>query len=66
MKLKIDEINDEAILYQVHSILNVENKIITLSTAQKKSIKKSQTDYLEGNYVENTIFNEEMEKWLKE
>ena len=65
LKLKIDEINDEAILSQITTILNVDN-IIMLSTEQKKSIEKSQNEYSQGNFTENTILNEEMEKWLKE
>lgn len=65
LKLKIDAINDEAILSQINYILNVDT-IIMLSTEQKKSIEKSQTEYSRGNFVENSLLNQEMEKWLKE
>lgn len=66
LKLKIEETNDDYVLAQINSILNGNNKIIMLSTEQKKSIKKSQTEYSQANFVENGVLNEEMEKWLKE
>lgn len=74
---KIAEINDEAFLSAINTILDsksksVENsdqefqKIIILTNQQKKEIQNSQQEYLKGNYIENDVLNEEMEKWLTE
>ena len=64
---KISEINDEAFLSAINTILDIKSEsILILSDDQKRSIKKSQKEYLEGNYFSNDSFNEEMEKWLKE
>lgn len=67
LKSKIDKIDDNAILSQINTILNrAIEPIIMLTNEQKISIKKSQIEYLEDNYIENNILNEEMEKWLNE
>ena len=67
LKLKIDQTNDVNLLAQITAILeNKSESIVLLSNEQKISIKKSQTEYLEGNYFSNHEVNEEMEKWLKE
>jgi hypothetical protein len=64
---KISEINDEAFLSAINTILDSKSEsILILSDDQKSSIKKSQKEYLEGNYFSNDSVNEEMEKWLKE
>lgn len=64
---KISEINDEAFLSAINTILDSKSEsILILSDDQKSSIKKSQKEYLEGNYCSNDSVNEEMEKWLKE
>jgi hypothetical protein len=64
---KISEINDEAFLSAINTILDSKSEsILILSDDQKSSIKKSQKEYLEGNYFSNNSVNEEMEKWLKE
>ncbi len=77
LKSKIDEIDDEAFLSAINTILESKSKssksynqdlqkIIILSEQQKKEIQDSQKEYLEGNYVENDTLNEEMERWLRE
>jgi hypothetical protein len=64
---KISEINDDAFLSAINTILDSKSEsILILSDDQKSSIKKSQKEYLEGNYFSNDSVNEEMEKWLKE
>lgn len=64
---KISEINDEAFLLAINTILDSKSEsILILSEDKKNSIKKSQKEYLEGNYFSNDCVNEEMEKWLKE
>lgn len=64
---KISEINDEAFLAAINTILDSKSEsILILSDDQKSSIKKSQKEYLEGNYFSNDSVNEEMEKWLKQ
>jgi hypothetical protein len=74
---KIAEIEDEALLLAINTILDsksrsIENynqdlqKIIILTEQQKNEIQNSQKEYLVGNYFENDFVNEEMEKWLRE
>ncbi|WP_396212405.1 hypothetical protein [Flavobacterium sp.] len=64
---KISEVNDEAFLLAINTILDSKSEsILILSDDQKSSIKKSQKEYLEGNYFSNDSVNEEMEKWLKQ
>ena len=74
---KISEIDDEVFLSAINTILDsksksIENsnhdfqKIIVLTDQQKKEIQNSQKEYLKGNFIENHILNEEMEKWLQE
>jgi hypothetical protein len=64
---KISEINDEQFLSEINAVLDHRKSyIISLSEEQKISIKKSQAEYLQGNFIENDVLNEEMEKWLKE
>lgn len=77
LKSKIDEIDDEAFLSAINTILETKSKssknykqdlqkIIILSEQQKKEIQNSQKEYLEGNFIENDILNEEMKRWLQE
>ena len=74
---KIDVIDDEAFLSAINTILDSKSnsiesynhdlqKIIRLTEQQKKEIQLSQKEYLEGNFIENDILNEEMEIWLRE
>lgn len=64
---KIHEINDEAFLGAINTILDSKfESILILPDNQKISIKKSQKEYLEGNFYSNDSVNEEMEKWLKD
>ncbi|WP_298121729.1 hypothetical protein [Flavobacterium sp.] len=67
LKSRIDLINDKKILTALNTLVesSTEN-IIVLTNSQKKVIKKSQKDYLEGNYYTNDQVNEEIEAWLKE
>lgn len=77
LKSKIDKIDDEAFLSAIITILESKSdsiksynqdlqKIIILSEEQKKEIQNSQKEYLEGNFIENDVLNEEMERWLRE
>jgi predicted transcriptional regulator len=67
LKSRIDLINDKKILSALNTLAESKSEqIIVLSELQKKSIKKSQKQYLEGNYFTNNEVNEEIEKWLKE
>ena len=77
LKFKIDNIDDEAFLSAINTILESKSKsgenfkqdlqkILILSEQQRKEIQNAQKEYLEGNFVENDVLNEEMEKWLKE
>lgn len=74
---KIVEIDDEAFLSAINTILDSKSKsiesynqssqeIILLTEQQKKEIQNSQKEYLEGNFIENGVLNEEMERWLQE
>jgi hypothetical protein len=74
---KIVEIDDEVFLSAINTILDSKSKsiensnpdfqnIIILNDQQKKEIQNSQKEYLKGNYIENDVLNEEMEKWLQE
>lgn len=77
LKSKIDNIDDEAFLSAINTILESKSKssknynqylqkIIILNEQQKKEIQDSQKEYLEGNFIENDVLNEEMERWLRE
>ena len=77
LKSKIDNIDDEAFLSAINTILESKSKsgknhnqdlrkIIILSEQQKKEIQNSQMEYLKGNFIENDVLNEEMERWLQE
>jgi hypothetical protein len=77
LKSKIDEIDDETFLSAINTILDSKSKsgenynqdlkkIIILSEQQKKEIQNSKKEYLEGNFIENEVLNEEMDKWLRE
>lgn len=75
LKSKIDRIDDEVFLSAINTILESKSKsgtnytqdlqkIIILSEQQKKEIQNAQKEYFEGNFIENDVLNEEMEKWL--
>ena len=77
LKSKIDNIDDEVFLSAINTILESKSKssknynqdsqkIIILNEQQKKEIQDSQKEYLEGNFIENDVLNEEMERWLRE
>jgi len=77
LKSKIDNIDDEVFLSAINTILESKSKsiksynkdlqkIIVLNEQQKKEIQDSQKEYLEGNFIENDVLNEEMERWLRE
>ena len=64
---KIAEINDEAFLIALNTIIESKTRdVIILSQEQKLVIKNSQKEYLEGQFHTNDSVNEEMEKWLQE
>ena len=77
LKSKIDEIEDETLLSAINTILDSKSKsierynqdlqkTIILNEQQKKEIQDSQKEYLEGNFIENDVLDEEMERWLQE
>lgn len=77
LKSKIDKIDDETFLSAINTILDSKSKsgknynqdfqkIIILNELQKKEIQNSQKEYLQGNFIENEVLNEEMDKWLRE
>jgi predicted nucleotide-binding protein (sugar kinase/HSP70/actin superfamily) len=77
LKSKIDQIDDAVFLSALNTILENKSKsnqsfnqdlqkLVILSEEQKKEILNSQKEYLEGNYIENDVLNEEMDKWLRE
>nr|WP_315149953.1 hypothetical protein [uncultured Flavobacterium sp.] len=74
---KIAKIDDEVFLSAINTILDSKSKsidssnqdfqnIIILNDQQKKEIQNSKKEYLKGNFIENDVLNEEMEKWLQE
>jgi len=74
---KISQIDDEEVLSAINTILDSKSysnvsfnsnldKIIFLTEQQKKEILNSKKEYSEGNFIDNDILNEEMEKWLRE
>jgi hypothetical protein len=74
---KIAEIDDEVFLSAINTILDSKSKsiecynqdfqnIIIINDQQKKEIQNSQKEYLKGNFIQNDVLNEEMEKWLRE
>lgn len=67
LKFKIDLINDKKFLEALTILIESKtDQIITLSNEQKSSLETSKNEYLLGNFENNNILNEEMEKWLKE
>jgi hypothetical protein len=73
---KISQIDDEEVLSAINTILDSKSnsnvsfnsnldKIIFLTEQQKKEILNSKKEYSEGNFIDNDILNEEMEKWLE-
>ena len=67
LKFKIDHINDKKFLEALTILIESKtDQIITLSDEQKNSLETSKNEYLLGNFENNNILNEELEKWLKE
>jgi ArsR family metal-binding transcriptional regulator len=67
LKFKIDLINDKKFLEALTILIESKtDQIITLSNEQKSSLEASKNEYLLGNFENNNILNEELEKWLKE
>jgi hypothetical protein len=67
LKFKIDSINDKKFLEALTVLIESKtNPIIMLSKEQKNSLEASRNEYLLGNFENNNVVNEEMEKWLKE
>ncbi len=67
LKFKIDLINDKKFLEALTILIESKtDQIIRLSNEQKNSLEASKNEYLLGNFENNNILNEEMEKWLKE
>jgi hypothetical protein len=67
LKLKIDSISDIRFLNALNTLIEskTENTIV-LSEEQRQKISNSQKEYSEGSYYDNTLVNEEIEKWLQE
>lgn len=67
LKFKIDHINDMKFLEALTILIESKtDQIIALSKEQKDSLEASKNEYLSGNFENNNVLNEEMEKWLKE
>lgn len=67
LKFKIDSINDKKFLEALTILIESKtNPIIMLNEEQKNSLEVSRNEYLLGNFENNNVVNEEMEKWLKE
>ena len=67
LKFKIYLINDKKFLEALTILIESKtDQIIRLSNEQKNSLEASKNEYLLGNFENNNILNEEMEKWLKE
>ena len=67
LKFKIDLINDKKFLEALTILIESKtDQIIRLSNEQKNSLEATKNEYLLGNFENNNILNEEMEKWLKE
>lgn len=67
LKFKIDSINDKKFLEALTILIESKtDPIIMLSEEQKNSLEASRNEYLMGNFENNNVVNEEMEKWLKE
>lgn len=73
LKSKIDEIEDEALLFAIHTILESNSKsqsyfdeVIYLSEQQKKELQISKNEYLKGNFIDNDVLNEELQVWLRD
>ena len=67
LKFKIDSINDKKFLEALTVLIESKtNPIIMLSEEQKNSLEASKNEYLLGNFENNNVVNEEIEKWLKE
>lgn len=67
LKFKIDLINDKKFLEALRILIESKtDQIIALSKEQKDSLEASKNEYLSGNFENNNVLNEEMEKWLKE
>ena len=67
LKFKIDSINDKKFLEALTVLIESKtNPIIMLSDEQKNSLEASKNEYLLGNFENNNVVNEEIEKWLKE
>lgn len=64
LKSRINCITDNDFLNALNTILESKTRdIIILSEEQKLAIKKSQKEYLEGNYIENETLIKEIQKW---
>ncbi len=67
LKLKIDAIQDKDFLNALNTLVESKTEnILLLTEEQNQLINQSQKEYLEGNFVENNLLNEEIEKWLSE
>lgn len=67
LKLKIDAIQDKKFLNALNTLVESKTEnIMLLTEEQNQLINQSQKEYLEGNFIENNLLNEEIEKWLSE
>jgi len=67
LKQKIDSINNRDFLDALNTLIESETRnLIILSEEQKQQISSAQKEYSEGNYSDNSVVNEEIEKWLRE
>ncbi|WP_445719574.1 hypothetical protein [Flavobacterium sp.] len=67
LKFKIDRINDKKFLEALTILIESKtDPIMSLSNEQKNKLEESRNEYLLGNFENNNVVNEEMDKWLKE
>jgi hypothetical protein len=67
LKFKIDRINDKKFLEALTILIESKtDQIMSLSNEQKNKLEESRNEYVSGNFENNNVVNEEMEKWLKE
>ena len=65
---RISEIEDKSFLEAVKTILDAksESKIINLTTELTNEIMVSKMEIEQGLFIENEIFENEIEEWLNE
>lgn len=66
---KLISVEDEGLLKKINDLIgdiNLEEKPIKVSDAQRQMLINSEQDILNGNLISDEEVNEEEEQWLKE